>query len=52
MSRPVAACAIDVDDDQVTLNMTDAYSDGNAVIQTPAQCLYFTVSRCAFTFTD
>lgn len=41
-SRPVAACAIDVDDDQVTLNMTDAYSDGNAVIQTPALSLCFT----------
>lgn len=42
MSGPVAACAIDVDDDQVTLNMTDAYSDGNAVILTPALCSRFT----------
>lgn len=42
MSRPEAACAINVDDDQVTLNMTGAYSDGNAVIQAPVPCLYFT----------
>lgn len=42
MSRPVAACAIDVEDDQVILNLTDAYSDDNAVIQTPALCLCFT----------
>lgn len=42
MSRPVAACAIDVDDNQVTLNMTDEYSDGNAVIQTLVPCLCFT----------
>lgn len=39
MSHPVAACAIDVDDNQVTLNMTDEYSDGNAVIQTLVPCL-------------
>lgn len=42
MSRRAAACAIDVDDDQVTLNMTDAHSDGNAVKQTHAPCLCLT----------
>lgn len=41
MSRPLAACSINVDDDYSTLNMTDAYNDGNAVQQTPAPCLCF-----------
>ncbi len=42
MSGPVAACAVSVDDDQITFSMTDAYSDANVVIQTPATCLCFT----------
>lgn len=50
MSRLVAAYAIDVDDDQVTLNMTDAYSDSNAVILTRrcVHALLESVSRRAF----
>ena len=53
MRHLVAAYAIDVDDDQITLNMTDAYSDSNAVILTQrcVHALLESVSRRAFRLT-
>lgn len=46
MSCPVAACALNVAYDQVTLKMMDAQSDDNAVRKSPAQHLCFSKWMC------
>lgn len=46
MSGPAEARAISEDGDQVTLNMTDTYSDSNGVIQRPVPCYASPESMC------